>query len=138
MSNTAQDSFRRIPLKGKSMWPITAPLIGVIEPTQSLKRGDLATFMNGCGTGVIFHRVTRCMPEGYITRGDTRYHSDGYIPRHAILGRITRIEYKGLGFNLPATGLWAHCQRAAGTTWSWLAPGLRTRVRRIKQRLREH
>ena len=60
--------------------------------------------MNGCGTGVIFHRVTRCMPEGYITRGDTQYHSDGYIPRHAILGRITRIEYKGLGFNLPATG----------------------------------
>ena len=137
MSESIQDQFRRIQLRGKSMWPITAPWVGVIEPTKALKRGDLATFMDGNGTGVIFHRVTRCMPEGYITRGDTQYHSDGYIPKHAILGRISRIEYRSLGFNLPAAGLWAQCQRMAGTTWSWVAPALRTRVRELKQRLRE-
>ena len=36
------------------MWPLMAPLVGVVEPTKDLKRGDLAIFMNFSGEGVIF------------------------------------------------------------------------------------
>jgi hypothetical protein len=133
MKKAHQDEERRIPLGGRSMWPLLAPLVGVVEPTKDLKRGDLAIFMNFSGEGVIFHRVLDCRPGGYITRGDVSKKSDGFIPKHAIVGRINRIEYRGVGFNLPSSGLWARCQRTLGMGWARIAPSLRTRWHRLRK-----
>jgi signal peptidase I len=88
-------------MSGTSMSPaIEDGDIITVEPIseEPVKPGDIVLYHSRFDTAVIHRviRVERCASERCIvTRGDAASHTDGPVPMHRVLGRVSRVERAG-------------------------------------------
>lgn len=60
----------------------------------TLKKGDIVLFQPFQGR-YILHRITKILPDGYITTGDGNLYRDGFIASDSVIGKVIIIYRKG-------------------------------------------
>jgi len=116
-----------LPLRGRSMWPLGAPLeAGVAHtPWQDLRRGDVVAFVGPRLGTALFHRVHAIASDSVQTRGDTCPRPDPPLPHAALLGRVVAFRAGPVVFPVAVHGPAASAWRQVGLAWSQIAPHLR-------------
>lgn len=125
-----------LPAQGRSMWPLGPPLELCVLPVDllQLRPGDLVALVGHRPGEIWVHRLVAVTPTTLVTRGDTLAVADPPWPLTALVGRVTALRCGPLVLPVPTGGLPAEAWRAIGRAWANVAPGLRSRWRKLGRR----
>jgi ribosomal protein S18 acetylase RimI-like enzyme len=117
----------RTAVRGSSMAPFIrdADRVTIVPMRIGPEVGDVVAVALGDGERMVLHRVVARRPDGWLVRGDNCSAFDGVFQRHAILGRVARVERGGrdVRCGLGAQGAWVAALSRSG----WLERGMQAR-----------
>ena len=83
---------------GSSMFPFIrdGDAVTVSPPQQEIGIGDVVAVIQPGGGRLVVHRVLARRGDAFFTKGDAATEGDGWMPREQMVGKVTRLQRKGI------------------------------------------